>query len=299
MSGALPGSRRRAWGAFFLNVFAPPAGYLFAGAPRAAALLASGLCGLMLFVFVRSLTAPPGFYGWPTGAAEEMLWTLSLVFGAHAAFLAARIVPRRRWPQRLGAAVAVCAALAIGLLAVRTFAPVSVYRVASTSMEPTLRVGEKIAVLGARGFCRGARPGRGEVALVRRRGGGGAWLRRVTGLPGETVSTLGGIAVVNGRALAGRVVGAARVMRESGPRLEPLVEEADAGRIWRVAAGPVSAVPDGAPIRLASDQIYVLGDDRGDALDSRMAGPVELRDVCGVVTKILWSPDRSRIGARP
>ena len=120
----------------------------------------------------------------------------------------------------------------------------------------------------------------------------------MTGLPGETVSTRGGIAVVDGRALARGAAGAARVMREGGSRLEPLVEEAGAGRVWRVAASLRSSVPDGAPVRLAPGQLYVLGDDRDDAIDSRTVGPVEGRDVCGVVTRILWSPDAARIGLR-
>jgi signal peptidase I len=42
-----------------------------------------------------------------------------------------------------------------------------------------------------------------------------------------------------------------------------------------------------------------MGDNRDNAADSRVFGPVADRDVCAVVRKIVWSKDKSRVGREP
>lgn len=79
-------------------------------------------------------------------------------------------------------------------------------------------------------------------------------LKRVIGLPGETVKIAGGMAAIAG---AGWV--------DSFGRNDDL-RNADAAR-------------DNYAITLASDEIFVLGDNRGRSIDSRMFGPVKLSDV--------------------
>lgn len=77
-------------------------------------------------------------------------------------------------------------------------------------------------------------------------------IKRVIGIPGDTVSLSGGRVRVNGRAIS-----------------EPYTA--------------VQADRDEPAVTLKPGQIYVLGDNRivGESVDSRYYGPVELSDVAG------------------
>jgi signal peptidase I len=77
-------------------------------------------------------------------------------------------------------------------------------------------------------------------------------LRRVIGLPGETISARRGHVLINARVLA-----------------EPYLPR-----------GTIS--PDFQAVRIPAAHYFVLGDNRGGALDSRRFGPVPRRDIIGL-----------------
>jgi signal peptidase I len=170
----------------------------------------------------------------------------------------------------LTAAVAGLAVLALGHWVARP------YRVMSASMEPTLHCprgtpnclgGSADTVLVNR-LAR--HPGRGQVVVVklpaaaaRRCGAPSTLVKRVVGLPGETVSERDGVVSVDGRALP-----------------EPYVDlfhrdHAPGGR-WRVPRG----------------DYFVLGDNRGDSCDSRTFGAVAQENIVGKAVAIVWPPGR-------
>jgi signal peptidase I len=96
-----------------------------------------------------------------------------------------------------------------------------------------------------------------ELAL-QRCGSEGKFVKRIVGLPGETVNvTDGGAVKVDGRRLP-----------------EPYLR----GR------------PDSEPIpgtwQVAADHYFVLGDNRPQSCDSRVYGPIERDSIIGRVTKI-------------
>jgi signal peptidase I len=142
------------------------------------------------------------------------------------------------------------AALLVGLL-IRTFV-LRPLTVSSTSMEPTLCPGDRVVVNLwnpdidhlARDDLVALRPGRSEVPVV----------KRVVGLPGDTVAIRDALLYVN----------------------DELVDEpyVDHKAIDALFYGPV-VVP--------ADRILVLGDSRATSIDSRAYGPVPEDRLMGTV----------------
>lgn len=133
--------------------------------------------------------------------------------------------------------VVVLAALAVRTVAVRPLT------VVSTSMSPTICQGDWVVV----GVWDPAVSdlSRGDLVAVRVAGSDVPLVKRVAGLPGESVAIEDALLVVNGQRVE-----------------EPYVDlEANDALYW----GPV-VVPD--------DAVVVLGDERETSIDSRDFGPV-------------------------
>jgi signal peptidase I len=168
---------------------------------------------------------------------------------------------------RLVVSVAVAALFLAGLVVLARTS--QRYQVMSASMEPTLRCAaaahctalEPDHVLVSRLFYRVASVGRKDIvvvtALARACAGGQTQIKRVVGLPGETVSQRRGTVFVDGKALA-----------------EPYVHPGRARGL------------DFGPVRLAPRHFWVMGDNRGDSCDSRDYGPVDRSQLRGKVVVI-------------
>jgi signal peptidase I len=128
------------------------------------------------------------------------------------------------------------------------------YRVAGSSMEPLLREGDKILVSTS---YYAHHPLRDDDVVVFRHDGK-ILIKRISGLPGETVEGRSGALYRNGQLIS-----------------EPFVAAANRDQIPELANFPAQTV--------AKDEIFVTGDNRGRSLDSRLAayGPVHTGDVVG------------------
>ena len=155
----------------------------------------------------------------------------------------------------LALALVLAAALALCL---RQWVFVTV-RVAGTSMQDTLKAGD--VVLVTRFDYREDGPGRGDVVQCVFPGRGDTYIKRVIGLPGEAIRFSNGALTVNGR-----------------PVEEPFISS---------STGDYEA-------RLDAGEYLVLGDNRADSYDSRMAdmGPLGANAFLGRVRFILWPPER-------
>jgi signal peptidase I len=88
------------------------------------------------------------------------------------------------------------------------------------------------------------------------------FIKRVIGLPGETIEIRDSLVLIDGVAIA-------------EPYLDATVEMFD--------FGPVD-VPEG--------EVFVMGDNRGSSRDSRFFGPIPLDDVVGRAFVRMWPPSR-------
>jgi signal peptidase I len=139
------------------------------------------------------------------------------------------------------------------------------YKVYMTSMVPTFEPGD--IVIGIKTTIVGDPIKRGDVVIV---GGsfsdGDLYIKRVIGLPGETISISNGIVYING-----------------SPLQEPWLSSDDVG-----ASGEMQ------PIKLGPSQYFVMGDNRMASRDSRSFGPISKQDIKAKVVLRLYPLDEIR-----
>jgi signal peptidase I len=160
---------------------------------------------------------------------------------------------------------------------------VNPYKIPSPSMEPTLHCSRPTPdcegrysdrVLANRFIYHFRDPHRGEIIVfktpplaAKRCGSGGTFVKRLIGLPGESVSERNGFVYIDGKRLDEPYIHADR--RDHEPP-----------RSWKVPEG----------------EYFFMGDNRRESCDSRMWGSVPRSDLIGEVFFVYWPP--SRIGIR-
>jgi len=152
------------------------------------------------------------------------------------------------------------------------------YRIPSSSMEPTLHCAKPGAwcegrfsdrVIVNRLAYRFASPKRGQIVVFQAPkaattscGEGGTYVKRLIGLPGETVSERHGVMSIDGRALR-----------------EPY-------------AFDTSHDPTEGTWRVPSGHYFFVGDDRPHSCDSRVWGSVPRSNLVGPILVTYWPPFR-------
>lgn len=171
--------------------------------------------------------------------------------------------PAGRWrPSRRAVIewVAILAAAVLAAFLLRAFV-VQPYFIPSASMEPTLMVNDKVLV---NKLAYDFHPiHRGDVIVFKRppheyTANITDLIKRVIGLPGETISAKGGSVDINGLPL-------------KEPWLPKGVTTSDFG-----------------PIHIPPGQYFVMGDNRGDSDDSRDIGPISKHLIVGRAFLIVW-----------
>ena len=150
-------------------------------------------------------------------------------------------------------------ALLVALL-IKTFLLQAFY-IPSRSMEPTLRIGDRVLVNKLSYKVHDIN--RGDIVVFERPKDEPPdaikdLIKRVIGLPGETVSTQNGQVYIDGR-----------------PLDEPYL--------------PAGTVTDNLPpTKVPDDEVYVMGDNRGDTRDSRYFGPIDEGLIVGRAFVRIW-----------
>ena len=179
-----------------------------------------------------------------------------------------------RWIVELLGVVVVAVVVAIVL---RTFV-VATYSIPSGSMEPTLQIGDRILVDKLSYHLHGV--DRSNIVVFSTppledcAGPPVADLvKRVIGLPGETISLAGGRVYINGHVLA-------------EPWLPPAVRT-------ETFPGP-SSTPYTLThaYKIPADEVFVMGDNRQNSCDSRYWGPVPESTIVGKVDVRMWPLSR-------
>lgn len=129
-------------------------------------------------------------------------------------------------------------------------------RVISPSMEPTLMVGDTI-MTDANAPCK-----RYDIVCFKDpdKTSSDVLVKRVMGLPGDTIVIQDGILTINGKEEYSTVI-------------------QDNKLVW-----------PNARVRVPTDRLFVMGDNRNNSEDSRVFGPVPREYITGVATLIVWPP---------
>ena len=152
--------------------------------------------------------------------------------------------------------------IAVGIaLLVRAFL-FEIILVDGPSMEPTLYTNERLAVEKVSRYA--GLPQRGDIVIVHYSDGtDNNYVKRVIGLPGETVEVRNSTVYINGEALAEDFVSA-------------------------------KPYEDMAPVTVPEDTIFVMGDNRANSTDSRIVGPVRQDQIVGHAFAVLYPFDKMR-----
>ncbi|MBA3729643.1 MAG: signal peptidase I [Sphingomonas sp.] len=233
--------------------------------------------------------------------------------------------------------------LALAAWALRSFV-VAPFSIPSGSMLPTLYVGDYLLVAKwpygysrysfpftfppIKGRIVAKLPRRGDVAVFRPVGADVDFVKRVIGLPGDTVEVKGGMLVLNGRPLPRQTLKpfAMPVSANSPckvvPPASPFVATLGEGRTYclypayreTLPGGPSYTVLDQVDnpraddfpaVRVPRGHLFLMGDNRDDSLDSRFSpaeggiGLVPIENLVGRALVTFWSTDGSASYAKP
>lgn len=150
--------------------------------------------------------------------------------------------------------------------------------VSGHSMDPSLADGE----YGFTSIISVAlsQPERGDIVIINQEGADGEterWVKRVIGLPGETIEAKNGVVYIDGEPLD-----------ESNYLNEDYIEEtlAKYQAEHGVSYGPFTS--DFGPVTLGEDEYWVMGDNRPYSKDSRYIGPISSDTLFGKGLLVLY-----------
>lgn len=284
-------SPRNPWLAVVLSLFCTGLGHVYSGR------VTRGLA-----LFLASLLFPPtaaGLLLLPPSTPVLVLVLLACaavvglyLFAAADAYAGARAAGADYAPREYNRPALYALFIAVGLvypaatLAALRASVAEAYYIPTRSMEPSFVAGDRVL---ANKLVVDFQPlERGDVVVHKvpdnRQQN---FLKRVIGLPGDTVEIKDGEVILNGKKLDRDPVppSSLNVPRQKGEA--PVFHETVAGRRYLVAVGKGDAAgPSYAKREVPGGHVFVLGDNRGNASDSREFGPVPLGDVTGVVQYI-------------
>jgi signal peptidase I len=174
--------------------------------------------------------------------------------------------------------------------------------VPSGSMQPSILIGDRILVdrrafdlrvpFSTISLARTGEPVRGDIVVFWSPANGERLIKRLIGLPGDTLDYHDQVLTVNGERVAyarsGVFEGAIKV---PGMQKDAVVfEEALPGHPHPVALVFLKGNEFG-PITLPPDHYWMMGDNRDNSGDSRVFGPVPRKALAGRASRVIWSID--------
>ena len=155
------------------------------------------------------------------------------------------------------------------------------FRIPSVSMEPSVLQGDFL-IADKRYNCPGCkyRIEPGDIAIMampndRTR----LFIKRIIAMPGDHITIQGQIVRVNGQALS----------QGADPGSTQFIERSANGREWTVQWDATATYGQSTDLTVPPGEVFVLGDNRSNSLDSRQQGTVPLADVVGRARQIWFS----------
>jgi len=204
----------------------------------------------------------------PTGGAAVTFDELAFVLGDPEALKPQPATLEATWLETMARSVAMARdmlsvagpALVLAIVVHLFLAQATV--VYGQSMEPNLSPRQRLII--EKFSYRLRAPQRNDIVVVDLPQLDDMLVKRIVGLPGETIAVRAGLVYVNG-----------------APLLEPFAHEVDRASL--------------APLRLGADEYFVLGDNRDNSNDSRYFGPVARDRILGKVWLRYWPLHRARL----
>jgi signal peptidase I len=231
--------------------------------------------------------------------------------------------------------------LAVLAWAFRSFV-VAPFSIPSGSMLPTLYIGDYLVVAKwPYGYSRysfplqvppfdgrlfGGLPKRGDVVVFRHPTEDSDLIKRVIGLPGDTVELRGGELILNGRPVPRQAlapyrlpIGANTPCKVAPPATPLVVRRGDKaycvfpayretlpdGPSYTVLDQTASEADDFGPVKIPADRVFLMGDNRDDSFDSRFPaevggiGMVPTQNLIGRAAVTFWSTDGTASWSKP
>ncbi|MBI4040970.1 MAG: signal peptidase I [Deltaproteobacteria bacterium] len=296
---------RKPWLALVLGMIMPGLGHVYTGQ------LMKGVPFFLMFSFLIPASILLGLYA-PDSALSAIVFLGVLmalavyIFSIVDAFKSARMLSYTYAVQSYNKAYVYVALFFFGyffvLSAFTSYCKdqlLEAYKVPTKSMIPALLPGDHFFV-DKRINCPGCKykVQRGDLAIfVYPNNRNSVYIKRIIGLPGDTIEGRRDEIFVNGKSIRGE-----KVTSLDAPDMNKLLEDyiaylergnsASYVVLWKKDMKQESfsvVVPDG--------QVFVLGDNRNDAHDSRHFGTVPLRDVTAKAKQI-WFSRSSETGIR-
>ena len=181
---------------------------------------------------------------------------------------------RSAWLKQVREWLVVIVAAVFIAMALRTFV-VQQFYIAGPSMEVTLFGGDRVLVNKL--SYRFGSPSRGDVIVFDRITLNGDTvqhddlIKRVIGLPGETLTIADCVVSIDGTVLDEPWLGD----QELDSTLEP---------------GVRCGAADVGPTTMGENEVFLIGDNRPMSFDSRMFGPVDIDLIVGRAVVVIWPP---------
>ena len=145
---------------------------------------------------------------------------------------------------------------------------VAPYIVEGASMDPTLHDGDRLLVNKFISYVQ-EEPARGDIIIIKDVEADKHYVKRVIGLPGDTIEMKQDKLLVNGEEL-------------TEPYLSSNKDDAE--------TMGMHLTEDFGPVEVPKDQLFVMGDNRLRSMDSRNGlGKIELDEVVGKA-EVVWYP---------
>ncbi len=254
--------QRRPYAAVFITlIFSPVIGMAYLNRGRWA------LGYIVISILMVSAMVVPGQRGYIPLNKDYIitypLLLLNVVSAPHVWFIARKrsATERLQWYSRWYAIVAIFIVFELGAVAFRHYA-YEPFHLPSDAMSPTLNAGDyffakKLAYLQHP-------PARGDVVVFRTERG--QFVRRIIGLPGESVQLMDGIVYINGSAIVRQQV---ENFDLHGQMVAQFVETLPNGRSYRVLDGGLDTM---VPKNVPPQHYFVLSDNRDQLIDSHTEG---------------------------
>lgn len=272
---------RRPWIAGTVSILLPGLGHVYAGKPLRGLVVwmltvVAGVVGLAIVVAVPAWAEPPALAAIVVVLLLAVAWDAART--ARRQSLAFQLRPYNRWYVYAG--LLLLSAFVVQPMLLRPIKALiaAAYKLPSTSMEPTLLKGDYLLVAPLRGPVR-----RGQVVVYRT--ARGMFMKRVVGLPGDTLAMRDGQLIINGRALPEWYVRRADK--------DPVVPEFAWQRAYLLPGADTAAYHPSlrtwGPLMLPPKEYFILGDNRGESFDSRYTGFVPQTDLVAQPTAVYFS----------